>query len=77
MSATSKLGEIKRDIMSMSSDDVRKLSEWLDEFKNELWDQQIETDAEAGRLTGFVAQALTEGKAGKALARTFFRGTTQ
>ncbi len=60
-----KLEKIEQDIASLDPKDVRKLAEWLDEYKAELWDQQIEADAKAGRLDGFIENAHKEIAAGK------------
>jgi hypothetical protein len=36
------------------------LADWFAEFHAELWDKEIEADAEAGRLDKFVAKAKAE-----------------
>jgi hypothetical protein len=59
-----KLEKIEQDIAALSKADLRKLSDWLDEYKADLWDQQIEADAKAGKLDKLAAQALAEHKAG-------------
>jgi hypothetical protein len=59
-----KLEQIKQEIMSLNPDNVWKLAEWLDEFKNELWDKQIEADAKAGKLDVLAGRALTNSKTG-------------
>jgi hypothetical protein len=60
-----KLEEIQRDIEKLSREDVFKLSEWLAEYFEDLWDRQIEEDAKAGRLDKLAAKAIEEIKAGK------------
>ena len=55
-----KLEIIEKEIASLDPQDVRKLADWLDEYKAELWDRQIEADAKAGRLDGFIASAKAE-----------------
>ncbi len=60
-----KIKEIKQEIRSLNSNDVWKLAEWLDEFKNELWDPQMEADAKAGKLDKLVESARKEIAAGK------------
>jgi hypothetical protein len=60
-----KLEIIEKEIASLDPQDVRKLADWLDEYKAELWDRQIEADAKAGRLDDFVASAKAEIASGK------------
>ena len=60
-----KLEKIEQDIASLSKDDLKKLSQWLDEYKADLWDKQIEEDAKAGKLDKLAAQALADHRAGK------------
>jgi hypothetical protein len=60
-----KLEKIEQDIAALNPKDVRKLADWLEEYKAELWDQQIADDAKSGRLDKFAARALAAHKAGK------------
>ena len=60
-----KLEKIEQDIASLDPKDVRKLAEWLEEYKAELWDRQMEDDAKSGRLDKFAARALAAHRAGK------------
>jgi hypothetical protein len=60
-----KLEKIEQDIASLDPADLRKLSDWLDEYKADLWDEQIKADAEAGRLDKFIAEAKAEVASGK------------
>lgn len=60
-----KLEKIEQDIASLSKSDLQKLSDWLDDYKADLWDRQIEEDAKAGRLDKFAEQALADHKAGR------------
>ena len=60
-----KLEKIEQEIASLNPADVRKLADWIEEYKEELWDRQIEADAKAGKLDSLVAQALADHKAGK------------
>lgn len=60
-----KLEKIEQDIATLAPADVRKLADWLEEYKSDLWDRQMEDDAKSGRLDKFAARALTAHKAGK------------
>lgn len=59
------LEKIERDIASLSKDDLKKLSKWLDEFSSDLWDRQIESDATAGKLDALISAAKAQAVAGK------------
>ena len=60
-----KLEKIEQEIAALDPTDVRKLAEWLDAYRAELWDSQIEADAVAGKLDGLAARALASHKVGK------------
>jgi hypothetical protein len=42
--------ELENAIRQLSSDDFKRLAQWLDEYRAEQWDQRIEADIRAGRL---------------------------
>jgi hypothetical protein len=60
-----KLEKIEQDIETLSQADVRKLADWLEEYKADLWDRQIEVDAKAGKLDTLIAEARQEIVEGK------------
>ena len=60
-----KLEKIEADISRLDPKDVRKLADWLEEYKAELWDQQIAADAKAGKLDHLIAKAKKQIAAGK------------
>jgi hypothetical protein len=60
-----KLEKIEKEIASLDPKDVRKLADWIEEYKSELWDRQIEADAKAGRLDKLVENARKEIASGK------------
>lgn len=51
------LPEIEAAIKKLPEDDVRQLSVWLQEYLNEMWDQQIEADLVSGKLDKLIAKA--------------------
>ena len=60
-----KLEKIEQEISALDPKDVRKLADWLDEYKAELWDRQMEADAKAGKLDNLAEQALADHRAGR------------
>ncbi len=63
-----KLEKIEQDISALDPKDVRKLADWLDEYKAELWDRQMKADAKAGKLDKLIADAQREIAEGKVRA---------
>lgn len=51
------LPEIEAAIKQLSENDVRQLSVWLQNYLDEMWDQQIETDLASGKLNQLIAKA--------------------
>ena len=60
-----KLEQIEHSVAALSKEEMEKFAEWFAELRADLWDQQIEGDAKAGRLDKFIASARAEIKAGK------------
>jgi hypothetical protein len=60
-----KLEVIEKQIASLDPQDLRKLDEWFEEYKADLWDKQIEEDSKAGKLDKLFAEAKAEIAAGK------------
>ena len=55
------LQEIEIAIEKLDSNEVFQLSDWLIEYRNQLWDKQIEADLEAGRLDKLLEEVRGEG----------------
>lgn len=51
------LPEIEAAIKRLPEGDVRQLSSWLQEYLDEKWDRQIETDLVSGKLDKLIAKA--------------------
>jgi hypothetical protein len=62
----STVAEIKSAIQKLDSKEVYKVGDWLDEFRERLFDEHIEADAKAGRLDKMIAKAKAGYRAGKA-----------
>ncbi len=58
------LQEIESAITQLSDLDVAELLAWLEEFHAQMWDEQIEQDAEAGRLDTLLEEVDSEYEAG-------------
>ena len=58
--------EIEAAIAQLAPKDVVKLLEWLEEYHAQLWDKQIESDLESGRLDAVLAEVDAEYEAGQA-----------
>ena len=57
--------ELQNMVKQLLDAEVWTFGEWQDEYKSDLWDEQIEEDAKAGRLDKFIEQALEDIKAGR------------
>ena len=53
-------------ITQLSSEDLSEFRQWFAEFDADLWDEQIESDAAAGKLDALAEEALAEYREGKA-----------
>lgn len=58
--------EIETAITQLTSPEVTELMSWLADYHAGLWDTQIESDLEAGRLDALLAQVDQEYQAGLA-----------
>jgi hypothetical protein len=58
--------EIESAIEQLSNKEVSELSVWLADYRASLWDNQIASDLDAGRLDEVLDQVDAEYKAGKA-----------
>lgn len=57
--------EITASIEQLPPDDVVRVRDWLVEFAERLWDEQIARDERAGRLDALIDKALEEHRAGR------------
>jgi hypothetical protein len=56
--------EIEKAIVQLPAEDVDKLAGWLEDYRVQMWDEQIENDLEAGRLDALLAEVDEEYEAG-------------
>lgn len=59
------LVELKKAIQEISAEERAELAQFLAELEADAWDQQIEADAKAGKLTKLEDKARESIKAGK------------
>jgi hypothetical protein len=56
--------EIEKAIVQLPAKDLDKLVDWLEDYRAQMWDEQIEKDLEAGRLDTLLAEVHEEYEAG-------------
>ena len=61
----STVAEIENAIKKLTPEEIRKVGDWLDAFREQLWDQQIEADAQAGKLDKLMEEAKQDYLAGR------------
>jgi hypothetical protein len=57
--------ELENAIRQLSHEDFMRLASWLDEYRAEQWDRQIEADIRAGRLDEAGRRADADFEAGR------------
>jgi hypothetical protein len=61
----STVAEIENAIQKLPPDEVWKVGDWFDEFREQLFDQRIEADAKAGKLDKLMEEAKQDYLAGR------------
>jgi len=56
--------EIEKAIVQLPAEDLDKLAHWLEDYRAQMWDQEVEKDLEAGRLDRLLAEVDEEYEAG-------------
>jgi hypothetical protein len=59
-----KVERIEAEIAKLSPQEVRRIARWLAEYDAKLWDEQVEQDAESGRLDFLFEEADADRKQG-------------
>jgi hypothetical protein len=57
--------ELENAIRQLTQEEFAQLARWIDEFRADQWDRQIETDILAGRLDEAARQADADFDAGR------------
>jgi hypothetical protein len=60
------VAEIESAIVQLPANEFAELLTWMADYHQRMWDQQIENDAEAGRLDHLLTEVDEEYKAGLA-----------
>ena len=55
-----KLQQIEHDVESLSPEELAEFRRWFADYDAALWDQQLERDANSGRLDKLRDEALAE-----------------
>jgi hypothetical protein len=58
--------EIESAISKLAPAEVHQVADWLQDYREELWDRQIAADAAAGKLDGMIRHAQADFRAGRA-----------
>ena len=57
--------EIKTAVMNLNETELSELLDWLEKYQESLWDKQIATDMQSGKLNSLIEKAKKEFKEGK------------
>ncbi|MEN9519051.1 MAG: hypothetical protein RLZZ381_1639 [Cyanobacteriota bacterium] len=57
--------EIEAAIKELPTVEARKLAGWLNEYLNDDWDRQIQTDLATGKLDKFIAKVESDIEVGR------------
>jgi hypothetical protein len=57
--------EIESAIQKLKPQEIEAVAQWLQEYREELWDRQIDADAKAGRLDKLMEEAKQDYQAGR------------
>jgi hypothetical protein len=63
--AMSTVGEIEKAIARLKPQEIHAVADWLQEYREELWDKQIDADAKAGKLDKLMEEAKQDYQAGR------------
>jgi hypothetical protein len=60
-----KVQQIESQIKNLSPEELAEFRKWFAEFDNELWDRQLEDDAQSGKLDHLANRALRDHRSGR------------
>ena len=64
-----KVEKLERDIAMLSGKELAEFRRWYAEFDGEVWDRQVEADAQSGALDRLSDEALADHAAGRSRPR--------
>lgn len=56
--------DIESAIAQLPKSELHELAAWLDDYRHQVWDKQIEDDVDSGRLDSLLAEVESEYEAG-------------
>jgi len=62
----SELEQLEMRVKNLTPAELARFREWFIEFDHLVWDKQIKSDSESGKLDHLLKDALTDFKAGRA-----------
>lgn len=60
-----KLEKLEREVEALPPQDMQAFAAWFDEFRERLWDEQIERDSVSGKLDKLAEAAMADIAAGR------------
>lgn len=57
--------EIIKNIKQLPEKDLKALIEWIDDYTQQMWDEELKRDIEEGKLNKLAKQALKDYEEGK------------
>jgi hypothetical protein len=61
----SRVEQLENQITELSDAELKELRAWFDNHDSEIWDRQIESDSQKGKLRQLIDQALAEDRNGQ------------
>lgn len=61
----SKVDQIEEQVTELNRDELRSFRDWFVQFDAQIWDQQIEDDANSAKLLSLAERALKDHKASR------------
>jgi hypothetical protein len=56
--------QLQQRIAQLNAAELKELRQWFDRHEAEVWDRQMETDSQSGKLRRLIDQALADDRAG-------------
>ena len=57
--------EVEKAVVQLPKEQLKQFRAWYEKFDSEVWDEQIEKDAFAGKLDSFAKATISDHKTGK------------
>jgi hypothetical protein len=63
----SRLERVEGEVQNLSAEELKAFREWFTRFDAAAWDQQIEADADNGKLRSLAEKALKDHESGRSI----------